>query len=467
MLSQQPVLRQEQRLKMTPQLYQAIRIMAMPVQELQATIQEELERNPALEVMEDNSTTSLETEPDGGADESVFAESSDPGYLSGRTGADADAKRQFIEGALTRPETLQDHLLWQLRLQPLAEPEFELGEMLIRNLDDNGFMLEEPDTLAPEVPPERLRKVSEMIQAFDPPGCCTRDYTDSLLAQIRLHPQALPGSAELVRDHIDLAERGKTAEIARRMAIPEQEVREILAFVRELDPIPGRNFSAEQVRYVSPDVIVKQIDGELALALNDQHVPVLGVSPFFEQLSQGNRDSRGNGDRELKKFVNHNLQDARWFMRSIDERNRSLLKVTRAVVEAQREFFRRGAKYLVPLTLKDVAAEVGVHEATVSRLANGKHVQTEFGIFELRYFFTNSISGAGSKGSRFSKTAVKEMLREIIESTTADGADGANGKPPSDSRLSEILAEKGVRIARRTVAKYRKELDIDSSYRRI
>ena len=464
MLSQQPVLRQEQRLKMTPQLYQAIRIMAMPVQELQVTIQEELERNPALEVMEDNTTTSLDTEPAGGAEESVFAESSDPGYLNGSHGAEADAKRQFIEGALTRPETLQEHLLWQLRLQPLAAPEFELGEMLIRNLDDNGFTLEEPDTLAADVPPERLAKVTAMIQAFDPPGCCTRDYTDSLLAQIRVHPRAVPGSAELVRSHMELAERGKTAAIARAMAIPEQAVHDLLAFVRELDPIPGRNFSAEQVRYVSPDVIVKQIDGELALALNDQQVPVLGVSPFFEQLS---RDSRGSRDRELRKFVNHNLQDARWFMRSIDERNRSLLKVTRAVVHAQQEFFRRGAKYLVPLTLKDVATEVGVHEATVSRLANGKHVQTEFGIFELRYFFTNSISGAGSKGSRFSKTAVKEMLREIIENAALAGAhDGPPGKPPSDSRLAEILAEKGVRIARRTVAKYRKELNIDSSYRR-
>ena len=464
MLSQQPVLRQEQRLKMTPQLYQSIRIMAMPVQELQATIQEELERNPALEVMEDNSTTSLETEPAVGADESVFAESSDPGYLNGSHGAEADAKRQFIEGALTRPETLQEHLLWQLRLQPLAGPEAELGEMLIRNLDDNGFTLEEPDTLAEDVPPERLAKVTAMIQAFDPPGCCTRDYTDSLLAQIRVHPRALPGSAELVASHMELAERGKTADIARAMAIPEQAVHDLLAFVRELDPIPGRNFSAEQVRYVSPDVIVKQVDGELALALNDHQMPVLGVSPFFEQLSRDSRDSR---DRELQKFVNHNLQDARWFMRSIDERNRSLLKVTRAVVDAQRDFFRRGAKYLVPLTLKDVAADVGVHEATVSRLASGKHIQTEFGIFALRYFFTNSISGAGSKGSRFSKTAVKEMLREIIESAAvAGGHDAAAAKPPSDSRLAEILAEKGVRIARRTVAKYRKELNIDSSYRR-
>jgi RNA polymerase sigma-54 factor len=458
MLSQRPVLRQEQRLKMTPQLYQAIRIMALPLQDLQVTIQEELERNPALEVLEDNSTTSLDAAPEADEEESVFAESSDPGYLNGSGGTDDDAKRRFLEGALSRPETLQEHLLWQLRLQPLTPQEFRLGELLIRNLDDNGFVLEAPETLDRAAPPERLRKLMEMIQGFEPPGCCTRDFTDSLLAQIRVHPHPEPGSADLVRTHMELAERGKLADIARGMAVSEQQVHAILDFVRELDPIPGRNYSAEQVRYVSPDITVKQIDGELGLLLNDEQIPVLGINQFFEKLS------RDDPDRELKKFVNRNLQDARWFMRSIDERSRSLLKVTRAVVEVQREFFRRGPKYLVPLTLKDVAAEVGVHEATVSRLANGKFVQTEFGIFELRYFFTNSISGAGSKGSRFSKVAVKEIIREIVNGAGSTAAE--TDKPLSDSRIAEILAEKGAKIARRTVAKYRKELDIDSSYRR-
>ena len=458
MLSQRPALRQEQRLKMTPQLYQAIRIMAMPLQDLQVTIQQELEQNPALEVLEDNSTTSLDTGPDGREEESVFADSSDPGYLNGSRGSDDDAKRRFLEGALARPETLQEHLLWQLRLQPLTAQECLLGELLVRNLDDNGFFLEPPETLDRAVPPEQVTKLVELIQAFDPPGCCARDFTDSLLAQIRVHPNPEPGSADLVRNHLELAERGKIAELARRMAVSEEKVHTILAFVRELDPIPGRNYSAEQVRYVTPDVTVKQADGELSLFINDEQIPVLGVNTFFEELS------RDSPDRELKKFVNHNLRDARWFMRSIHERNRSLLKVARAVVEVQREFFRRGPKYLVPLTLKDVASEVGVHEATVSRLANGKYIQTEFGIFELRYFFTNSISGAGSKGSRFSKAGVKEMLREIVRG--AGEAAGPGDKALSDHRIAEILAEKGIHIARRTVAKYRKELDIDSSYRR-
>ena len=459
MLSQRPVLRQEQRLRMTPQLYQAIRIMALPVQELKATIEQELERNPALEVIADNSTTSLDTGPDRGEEESVFAESSDPGYLNGRRGSDDDAKRRFLEGALSRPETLQDHLMWQLRLQPLQPQEFRLGELLIHNLDHNGFFLEEPDTLDPTAAAPQLEQLIALIQGFDPVGCCTRNYTDSLLAQIRVHPHAEPGSAELVRSHMELAERGKIAEIGRHLAVTEERVHAILAFVRELDPIPGRNFSAEQVRYVTPDVTVKETDGKFTLLVNDEQIPVLGVDQFFDELS------RDSNDRELKKFVNNGLRDARWFIRSIDERRRSLLKVARVVVEFQRAFFRGGPMHLVPLTLKDVAHEVGVHEATVSRLANGKYVQTEFGIFELRYFFTNSISGAGSKGSRFSKQGVKEMIREVVLASDAPADDRA--KPLSDSRIAQILAEKGVHIARRTVAKYRNELDIDSSYRRI
>ncbi len=462
MLSQRPVLRQEQRLKMTPQLYQAIRIMALPVQELKATIEDELERNPALEVIADNSTTSLDTGPERREEESVFAESSDPGYLNGRGGTDDDAKRRFLEGALARPDSLQDHLLWQLRLQPLHPQEFALGELLVHNLDHNGFFLEEPSTLDPAAPAARLQKLIELIQGFDPTGCCTRDYTDSLLAQIRVHPHPEPGSAELVCGQMELAERGKIPEIARNLKLPEAQVHRILAFVRELDPIPGRNFSAEQVRYVTPDVIVKETGGEFTLLVDDEQIPVLGVNQFFDELS------RASDDRDLKKFVNNGLRDARWFIRSIDERRRSLIKVARAVVEFQRAFFRGGPKHLVPLTLKDVAHEVGVHEATVSRLANGRYVQTEFGTFELRYFFTNSISGSGSKGSRFSKQGVKEMIREVILDADAPGggAPGGDGKPLSDSRIALILAEKGVHIARRTVTKYRRELDIDSSYRR-
>ena len=468
---------------MTPQLYQAIRIMAMPVQELRTTIQQELEQNPALEVVEDRATSSLESltaeervGQDG--DEAVFATTSDPGYSGARGAGDDDAKRRFLEGALARPESLQEHLLWQLRLEPIDAAEFELGELLIRNLDEHGFHREAPELLKPEVPAARQRKVVELVQSLDPVGTCTANVTESLLAQIRLHPAAPPHAAELVAQHLPLAQRGKLAELARVLSTDEEAVRELLSFVGTLEPYPGRNFSAEPPRYVLPDVTVRTIDGELRLILNDHYLPILGISDYFEELGDSAAEGAAGGtdggaapepgaagerQKELQRFVKQNVQGARWFIRSIDERNKSLLKVARAIVEFQRAFFRGGPKRLVPLTLKDVAEQVGVHEATVSRLANGKYMQTEFGIFELRYFFTNSISGAGSKGSRFSKIGVKEMVREIIE---GDRSGSANGRPLSDSKIAERLAESGVSIARRTVAKYRKELDIDSSFER-
>ena len=371
---------------------------------------------------------------------------------------------------MARPESLQDHLLWQLRLQPIDAVDFALGELLIRNLDEHGFHLEGPEILRPGTPPDRLRAVIELVQSLDPVGTCTANVTESLLVQIRLHASAPAQAAELVTKHLPLAQRGKLEELARLMDSDEEEVRKLLRFVAGLEPYPGRNFSAEPLRYVVPDVTVRTVEGELRLILNDHQLPVLGISDYFVSLSE--QDTSGvhsdggpakERDRELRRFVKRNVQDARWFIRSIDERNKSLVKVARAIVEFQRAFFRGGPKQLVPLTLKDVAAQVRVHEATVSRLANGKYMQTEFGIFELRYFFTNSISGAGSKGSRFSKMGVKEMVREIIEQ---DRSAESTGRPLSDSKIADVLAERGVSIARRTVAKYRKELDIDSSFER-
>ena len=435
---------------MTPQLYQAIRIMALPLQDLKLTIQEELEKNPALEVVSDATETPLETQEDQPDDDGLYDNSSDPGMPQQ---ADADAKHRFMEGALSRPESLQDHLLWQLRLQPISPDEFRVGELLIRNLDERGFHREDPAGLVLSSDLTSLRKMLELIQELDPVGTCTANYRESLLAQIRIHPEPHPISSRIVADHWELAERAKLPELTRKLKISESEVKEALAFIRQLDPIPGRNFSQDGVRYVIPDVLVKVLDGELVIVLNDEVIPVLGVNSFFQDLS----NQQGAGG--VRKFVNSNLQEARWFIRSIRERNRSMLKVTRAVVEFQREFFRRGAKYLVPLTLKDVASEVGVHEATVSRIANGKYLQTEWGIFELRYFFTNSISGSGSTGSRFSKEGVKQVVKEIIQ-------EESDGKPLSDSKIQRILDRRGIRIARRTVAKYRRELDITSSFHR-
>ena len=458
MQAQQPVLRQEQRLRMTPQLYQAIRIMALPLADLQLTIGQELERNPALEVVSEDPTDSLD-ELEDRPEEELFGDSSDPGFQSLRTDADPDAKQRFLEGALQRPETLQEHLLWQLRLQPVDPEVLRAAELLIHHLDDNGFLLEPPETAAPDIDPVTLGRARRLVQGFDPIGTCVADYRESLTVQIRHHDAPAPHAAAVVEGHLDALERGRLDEIAHALDIPVGAVHEVLAFVRTLEPLPGRNFPSEPTRYVVPDVIVRMHDGELAIILNEEVIPVLGVDSFFERIG-GNGLGTTVAGKETRRFAKANLQEARSFIRNVAARNRSLIRVTRKVVDHQREFFRSGPKQLRPLTLRDVAEEVDLHEATVSRIVNGKFVQTEWGIYELRHFFTNSISGAGSRGSQYSKAGVKEVVREIIEAERPDG------KRLSDSRIAAILAERGIKIARRTVAKYRGELDIESSLER-
>ncbi len=519
MQSQRPVLRQVQKLKMTPQLYQAVRLMALPLQDLKTTIEEELEKNPALQVEEDRSTVSLDSLParessDGEGE--WFDHSSDTGYSRADGEAASDARRQFIEGALSQPESLQDHLLEQLALQPIPEEWVRIGERLIRNLDENGFHQEPLEVLLAEEDSRLVARVIELIQGFDPPGTCVKDVRESLLVQIRLHPQAHPRAAELVEGWLDQLEKQRLREIEKGMKVSEAALKEIVAFLRTLDPLPGRNYSRDVTRYVVPDVQVVLQDGEFVILLNDEMIPVLGINPMFAEMSKRKGGQKSGGEKPLRdggggkhegekdaaekplrgvtekdpkarQFVTQSLQDARWFIRTIGQRNETLLKVCRAIVEFQREFFLKGPKYMRPLTLKDVAGEIGVHEATVSRITSAKYIQTEWGVFSLKHFFSNSVPTTGTSGSRFSKEGVKEIIREIIEQEKAKEnqkarenqrapaarGGGARGESPgsaerglSDQKIVEILATKGVSLARRTVAKYRGELDIESSYQR-
>jgi len=496
--SQRPVLRQVQKLKMTPQLYQAVRLMALPLQDLKTTIEEELEKNPALQVEEDRSTVSLESLPareSGDGEGDWFDHSSDSGYSRADAEAASDARRQFIEGALSQPESLQEHLLQQLALQPVSEEWVRIGERLIRNLDENGFHQEPLEVLLEGEDPRLVARVIALIQAFDPPGTCVKDVRESLLVQIQNHPNPHPRAAELVGGWLEPLEKQRLREIEKGMHISEAALREVISFLRTLDPLPGRNYSRDVARYVVPDVQVVLQDGEFVILLNDEMIPVLGINPLFSEMSQRKGAAGGGGaggagsaagavsrDPKARQFVTQSLQDARWFIRTIGQRNETLLKVCRAIVEFQREFFLKGPKYMRPLTLKDVAGEIGVHEATVSRITSAKYIQTEWGIFSLKHFFSNSVPATtATTGSRFSKEGVKEIIREIIEqerAREAQKAPGARGGAPrgetsgsgerglSDQKIVEILASKGVSLARRTVAKYRGELAIESSYQR-
>lgn len=454
---QRPALVQRQELRMTPQLLQSIQIMTLPLQDLQVRIQEELDANPALELVRERPTVSLDDEREriaGNEEYEYFENSSDPGFSTGgRYEGDENSKRMFMENALSRPESLQEHLMWQLQLQPITPEEFALGELLIRNLDEDGFHREDPFTLVDSSRHEGLTRMIGMIRTFEPEGCCTADYREALVVQVDELLDPPPGTREIVLDYLPQLEKGKYREIAKALAVSEEDVADAREVIRGLNPFPGRLYGSDESRYVIPDLILRKRDGEYVLVLNDEEMPVLRVNPTFARVA-------GGRDKDARQFAGQSVRDARWFMHSIQQRNDTILRVARAILDFQRDFFLKGKKYLVPLTLKDIAQEVEVSEATVSRVTNGKYLQTEWGIFELKHFFSNSVAGTGAGGSRYSKEGVKEIVREILES------ESGSGKHLSDQKISDLLAQRGIKIARRTVAKYRKELKIDSSYER-
>jgi RNA polymerase sigma-54 factor len=526
MQMQRPSFIQTQQLKMNPHLYLSIKLMELPIMDLRETIEQEIERNPALEVLEDHSVVSLdEAIRPAKEEDDYFEATSDPGFTRQAGEAAADEQRRFIEGVLSRPETLQEHLLWQLQLEPVDDELRAIAETLIQNLDADGFHKEPPETLFkagpsfPVTPPPRLDEAMRFVRGLDPAGTCTADYRESLEVQISLLPGVHEGIEEAL-DHLDLLEKERFAEAAKKMNCGEAEARLFFERIKTLSPFPGRRFAtvSAEVRYVVPDIQITEDEGEFVIILNNETIPVLGINPFFMQIVQSRRKTgkadslrlttgdgvwaadekapesiedsapegggvfdnadelkdddgfeeneetgedqdyvSGTADRPTRDFARENIKEARWFIQSVNQRNHTLLRVTRAILEFQRPFFINGPKYLAPLTLGDIAKELGLHETTVSRTANGKYMQTEWGIFELRYFFTNSISGIGSGGSRFSKEGVKATIREIVT---------AENRRLSDQDIADLLAQQGISIARRTVSKYRRELEMGSSYTR-
>jgi len=463
------VQKQQFGVKMNPQVYQSLKLMELPLVDLREKIEEELEKNPALEVVDDRSTVSLsEDDPRQREVEEYFETSSDSGFMySGSAGAAAsDDHHRFIEGALTRPETLQQHLLWQLQLEPVDDELRSIAAILIQNLDEDGFHKEPPETLFkksdlfPVVPPPRLNEAIRLAQTLDPAGCCTANYKESLRVQISLLRDA-PECLECSLDHLELFEKGKFSAAAKMLNCDEDEARACYKTMKKFSPFPGRSFTGAEVRFVIPDIQVARDPnsetGDFVIILNNEVIPVLGINPFFKKLDPPQSRMEDSAHVKAREFAHENIREARAFINSLAMRNRTLMMVSRALLEFQKPFFEKGPQHLVPLTLGDIASKLSVHEATVSRAANGKYMQTEWGIFELRYFFTNSISGTGSGGSHFSKSGVKAIIQELIN---------AEEKNLSDLDITELLAQRGIPLARRTVAKYRKELDLGSSYSR-
>ena len=435
---------------MNPQLYQSIKLMELPIVELHERIEQELESNPALEVIEDKSTVSLD-ENIQRKDEYEYYETTSDSVSSQYA---AEEHRRFIEGVLTRPETLQEHLLWQLQLEPVDDELRSVAGTLIQNLDDDGFHKENPETLFPS-PQGRLQEAMELVQGLEPAGTCTSDYRQSLIVQIGLSEDLLPEKIsiqeiEKILDNLELLERGKYSVLAKKTGLTEDDIRNAGEYLKKMSPFPGRAFSPAEVRYVIPDIRVTKDGDDFNIILNDEAFPVLGISSFYRELGE-------SAEKEARDFARKQAKDAQLFIRHLKQRNRTLVRVTNAILKFQKAFFTNGPKYLAPLTLADIAGELEVHETTVSRTANGKYIQTEWGIYEIRYFFTNSVSGTDRNGSKFSKESVKESIKEIVT---------AENRLLSDQEISALLSQRGIALARRTVAKYRKELDMGSSYTR-
>lgn len=436
---------------MTPQLLQSIKILTLPMQELKLRIEEELEQNPALEVTVEPATLSLDETAERTEDRAEYEEAPDYVTSGGTFDGDEDAQRAFLEGALSRPESLHEHLLWQLRLEPLSPEEQELGELLIMNLDDNGFHIEPPEQVREGLSPDAVAPLLEVIHGLDPVGCGVTDYRESLIVQTMLDPAAPEGALEIVRDHLELLERGRERDIAKVASLPPDLMAVAIAYVRTLSPFPGRAFAPDDATYVIPDLVLTRRDGQFVLQFNDEEFPVLGVSPAYRAATR-------SGSADEKRFAAGAVREAQWFISAIEQRNSTLLRVGRAILDFQRDFFVKGRKYLRPLTLRDIAEEIEMSEATISRVTNGKYIQTEWGIFELKHFFSNRVGGSDAGMGIYSKAGVKEMVREILT--------GEGGAALSDQRITDLLGQRGVKIARRTVAKYRKELNISSSYER-
>lgn len=456
MQSQRLVLAQKQQLKLSPQMYQSLELMALPIMDLREKIQTEIEKNPALEMeaVKDISFERVERAQGSGTVD-PFENSSDPGYIKKSHHIDPDSKHKFIEGALSRPESLQEHLYQQLHFLNLSEEEIEVGELLISNLDDHGFYRENPlDLIAPDRHHYKDRMIN-IIREFDPHGICVENFIESLVLQAELSGAAPEKTEDFLRNHLENLKRGKITDIAKALSVDEDDVEYIVLFIKTLNPYPGSNFSQAATQYVIPDLLIQKLNGQLIMKLNDDQIPSLTLDPVFEELAENTEAL----DKKTEKYIQHSIRDANWLINSIEMRNSTLRRVGATLLKSQMDFFLKGPKYIRPLTLKDVAEIISVHETTVSRISNAKYIQTDWGIFPIKYFFSNAVTGTGDDGKNVSKAGVKEILRELIETYTGK-------KRLSDQKIADMLAERGIKVARRTVAKYRGELNIESSFER-
>jgi RNA polymerase sigma-54 factor len=468
-----------QQLTMTPQLQQAIKLLQLPVLELQAQVQEALETNVMLEQEEDDSIdlTSLDqvaptgegdtgtaegesAESDEPAPDDVIVEMEDPWAESSTPsgdGARPDDDDRPLEFTDERGRDLHQHLIWQLEISRLDPRQVWIGEAIVDGLNDDGYLAESTAEIARNlsvdlpVTAAEVEEVLAFVQTLDPAGVGARNLSECLTLQLaQLEPET-PGrdlALAIARDHLQEVADRDLAAVRRTLAADEDSLQVALSLVRSCHPRPGSAFEGAQAEYIVPDVFVRRTEQGWSVELNAGSVPRLKVNQGYASLVTRSADYA---------TLRAQLQEARWLIRSLEIRNETLLKVARSIVQRQAAFLERGDEAMQPMILRDVAEAVAMHESTISRVTTGKYMHTPRGIFEFRFFFSSHVSG--SDGEDVSSVAIRARIRKLI-------ADELPGKPLSDAQLATILADEGVKVARRTVAKYREALGLESSSER-
>jgi RNA polymerase sigma-54 factor len=467
---------------MTPQLQQAIKLLQLSRLELTDLITQEMEENPLLEEV-----TSEEYPEDTTVPESDTVELTDReeikaverteeitgegdgkeefdwnSYLEdyGPTGVRYDRKDDEApswDNMLMVKPSLTDHLMWQLKLSRITEAETKIGEQIIGNLDNNGYLMASVEEIAKQEGVEEsfVEGVLKKIQEFDPPGIAARDIKECLLIQARIMGMLTPLVESIINEHLKDLETKNYTNISRKLKVPISEVLQAVCIISSMDPKPGSVYTQERIDTITPDVYVFKAGEEYKIILNDDGLPKLRISNFYKEIMGG---SNTYPDAESsRKYIRERMQSATWLIKSIQQRQRTIYKVTESILKLQRDFFDYGINYLKPLVLRDIADDVEMHESTISRVVTNKYMHSPRGIFELKYFFSSRIQK--TSGDAVASKSVKEEIKNIVSAENPK-------KPYSDSDIVDLLKKSGISIARRTVAKYREMMGVLPSSKR-
>ncbi len=468
-------LRLSQRQVLTPGLVQMVSVLALNRLELREMINQEITENPMLEVLGDDGVVSEnytdeafvkeetekvpETEGANPFDEFDFA-SFYTKYLDtaaangGASNEREESEKPSFEKFLSSTQNLSDHLLWQLSVSICSEQVSKIAEMIIGNLDENGYLTTTLEELAQNnnFTMDDVEEALAVVQEFDPPGVGARDLRECLLLQLKLVDPQNTLAQQVISDHLKSLQNNQLKEIARALNRPVEAVKKAVETVKRLDPRPGLRYNKTEPRLVEPDVQFRKVDGEWEAFMNDDDVPQLRLSPVYRRLL-----ARDAADRDVRNYVKERFTAAVQLMKNIEQRKHTIVRVCQSILRRQRDFLDYGVDHLKPMMIKEVAEEVGVHPSTVSRAVANKYAHTPQGVFELRYFFSESVNGP--QGADMSLLSLKRRVKKMIEEEDAK-------HPLTDEQIAKRLDDEGIHVTRRTVAKYREDLRIPSTHQR-